>query len=354
MMEQQTGMEGVLELRRQRREKRRRRLRGVLQGLSFVGVTLLSLAVFVFGGSAMIIYGPSQPVRDLFVITVMETSAAKFLATTYLSNQEIDAIIQANSVQTVNEVTDVTMVEVPDTKTEPEKDEEPIQVEEVVGPTFKGKMMIVRDPSRVYLATSGTFGAGASGKRVEEMIERDGAVGGVNAGGFVDDGGVGNGGQPLGLVISQGEYLAGGRQTATAMAGFDGDNRLVVGNLTGQQALDMGLRDAVSFGPVLIVNGKRAEVEGTGGGVNPRTAIGQRADGAVLLLVIDGRQPHSIGATYKDIIDVMEQYEAVNACNMDGGSSSLMFYQGELITTCASLYGSRQLPTAWLVKGEGD
>lgn len=302
----------------------------------------------------MIIYGPSQPVRDLFVITVMETSAAKFLATTYLSDQEIDAIIQANSVQTVNEVTDVTMVEVPDTKTEPEKDEEPIQVEEVVGPTFKGKMMIVRDPSRVYLATSGTFGAGASGKRVEEMIERDGAVGGINAGGFVDEGGVGNGGQPLGLVISQGEYLAGGRQTATAMAGFDGDNRLVVGNLTGQQALDMGLRDAVSFGPVLIVNGKRAEVEGTGGGVNPRTAIGQRADGTVLLLVIDGRQPHSIGATYKDIIDVMEQYEAVNACNMDGGSSSLMFYQGELITTCASLYGSRQLPTAWLVKEEGE
>ena len=354
MMEQQTGMEGVLELRRQRREKRRRRLRGVLQGLSFVGVTLLSLAGFVFGGSAMIISGPPQPVRDLFVITVMETSAAKFLATTYLSDQEIDAIIQANSVQTVNEVTDVTMVEVPDTKTEPEKDEEPIQVEEVVGPTFKGKMMIVRDPSRVYLATSGTFGAGASGKRVEEMIERDGAVGGVNAGGFVDEGGVGNGGQPLGLVISQGEYLAGGRQTATAMAGFDGDNRLVVGNLTGQQALDMGLRDAVSFGPVLIVNGKRAEVEGTDGGVNPRTAIGQRADGTVLLLVIDGRQPHSIGATYKDIIDVMEQYEAVNACNMDGGSSSLMFYQGELITTCASLYGSRQLPTAWLVKGEGE
>ena len=134
------------------------------------------------------------------------------------------------------------------------------------------------------------------------------------------------------------------------MAGFDEKNRLVVGNLTGQQAKDMGLRDAVSFGPVLIVNGKRAEVEGTGGGVNPRSAIGQRADGAVLLLVIDGRQPHSIGATYKDVIDVMEEFEAVNACNMDGGSSSLMFYEGKLITTCASLYGSRQLPTAWLVK----
>ena len=120
--------------------------------------------------------------------------------------------------------------------------------------------------------------------------------------------------------------------------------------MTGQQALNMGLRDAVSFGPVLMVNGERAKVEGTGGGLNPRTAIGQRADGLYVYLFIDGRQPHSLGATYKDLIDVMEQYEAVNACNMDGGSSSVMFYQGELLNVCASLYGSRKMATSWLVK----
>ena len=111
------------------------------------------------------------------------------------------------------------------------------------------------------------------------------------------------------------------------------------------------MRDAVSFiTPALIVNGKAADILGTGGGLNPRTAIGQRADGAVLLLVIDGRQSHSIGANYKDLMDVMLQYGAVNAANLDGGSSTLMVYNDQILNVCASLYGSRKLPTAILVR----
>ena len=103
------------------------------------------------------------------------------------------------------------------------------------------------------------------------------------------------------------------------------------------------------FTPTLIVNGNPAEVSGTGGGLNPRTVIGQRADGAVLLLVIDGRQPHSVGATLQDCMQEMLNYGAVNAANLDGGSSSMMVYEGEVINTCASLNGSRNQPTAWLV-----
>ena len=91
-------------------------------------------------------------------------------------------------------------------------------------------------------------------------------------------------------------------------------------------------------------------VAGTGGGLNPRTAIGQRADGAVLLLVIDGRQSHSLGATYKDCQQVMLDYGAVNAANLDGGSSTLMIYEGEHVNMCATLYGSRDMPTSFLVK----
>ena len=329
--------------------RRRRRRQKIAHFFLCLLVSLVCLCGFVFGGAAIINYGPSPAVRDLFVVSMMETSAAKFLATLYFSPEELDAILKANSVQEVTEVTDGSLVEIP-SQEDPDDQGEPIEVVPVTGPTFKGKMMIVKDPSRVYIATPPAFGSDVAGMRVEEMMERDGAVGGVNAGGFVDEGGVGNGGQPIGLVISQGQYMAGDLQSPTSIAGFDQDNKLIVGYLTGQEAKDLNLRDAVSFGPVLIVNGKAAQVDGTGGGLNPRTAIGQRADGAVLLLVIDGRQPHSIGATYKDLIDVMEQFGAVNACNMDGGSSSLMFYEGELITTCASLYGSRQLPTAWLVK----
>lgn len=341
------GEEGRAPSRRPARKKSLWRQR-MGHFLACLGVSLVCLAIFVFGGAAIINYGPSPSVRNLFVTSMMETSAAKFLASWYFSDEELESILQANSIQDTGAVTDGSLVEIPDQP--PAEDQPPLQLEDVSGPTFKGKMLIVQDPSRVYLATSGSFGSGAEGKKVEQMMERDGAVAGVNAGGFVDENGVGNGGQPLGMVIAGGELLNGGLNTPSVIAGFDQDNKLIVGSLTGSEALEMGLRDAVSFGPVLIVNGERAQVEGTGGGLNPRTAIGQRADGAVLLLVIDGRQPHSIGATYKDLIDVMEEYGAVNACNMDGGSSSLMFYEGELVTTCASLYGSRKIPTAWLVK----
>ena len=97
----------------------------------------------------------------------------------------------------------------------------------------------------------------------------------------------------------------------------------MVGRMTAQYALDIGVRDAVSFGPALIVNGVAANYSGSGGGLNPRTAIGQREDGAILLLVIEGRKTSSMGATMADLIDIMLEYGAVNAVNLDGGSSSL-------------------------------
>lgn len=279
----------------------------------------------------------------------METSAAKFLATMYFSDEQIAQIIADNTVRHTQHVTDTDLVEIP-AVTDSAFDKDEVEVVDVAGGTFKGKMMIINDPSRVYVATPPAFGPEEEGMRVEEMVKRDSALAGVNAGGFQDDNGVGTGGQPIGLVISQGQHMAGSMKASSDVVGFDSDNKLVVGHMTGQQALDRGLRDAVSFGPILIVNGEATQITGSGGGLNPRTAIGQRKDGAVLLLVIDGRQPHSIGGSYKDIIEVMEEFGAVNAANLDGGSSSLMIYEDQLITVCASLYGSRKLPTAILVK----
>ena len=113
----------------------------------------------------------------------------------------------------------------------------------------------------------------------------------------------------------------------------------------------MGVRDAVKFGPILLVNGEPVEALGDGSGLNPRTAIGQRADGAMLLLTIDGRQSNSIGASLADVRDVMLDFGAVNAANLDGGSSTSMIYNGEMINQNASLIGLRKMCTAILVKG---
>ena len=72
---------------------------------------------------------------------------------------------------------------------------------------------------------------------------------------------------------------------------------------------------------------------------------------AILLLAIDGRQVHSIGASFGDARDVMLDFGAVNACNMDGGSSTVMYYTGQYSNSPSSASGtSRALPDAWLFK----
>lgn len=102
-----------------------------------------------------------------------------------------------------------------------------------------------------------------------------------------------------------------------------------------------------------MVNGEPVDDEALVSGLNPRTAIGQRSDGAILMLVIDGRQATSLGATYADEAELMLEFGAVNACNLDGGSSSLMWYEGEYINNCASVIGIRDIPTSFVVLREG-
>ena len=293
-----------------------------------------------------------------------------FLANLYCSQEEIDAIEAKQNVE-VLEITDTSLIKVEgntespteeqDSKvnanenavseenTEPQP-EEPIEFHQVYGATYKGIMMIVKDPSRVIVGTSApAYVEGVPGKKVVDMIASYNAVGGVNAGGFEDPQGAGDGGIPKGIVISEGTFRFGSMDARYEIIGFNQDNVLVVGTMTGEQAVNMGIRDAVSFGPILVVN-KEATKASQGGGLNPRTAIGQREDGAVLLLVIDGRQSSSLGASYSDITQVMLDFGAVNAANLDGGSSSVMYYEGELLNSCSSLYGPREMPTCFVVK----
>lgn len=340
-------------------------LRSILKNASRIFLLLLLLLLFALSflvGVCWVVFkGPSPAARDLLVVSAMETSAAKFVPRLFFTQEEIQEIIDRNSVIPTYTVTDAEnnppsqMRQPGDSSGDGSSPVEPldlsaVELVEVSGSTFKGKMLIVNDPSRVYVATPSEFNLPSGGLRVEEMCKRDNALAGVNGGGFLDENGVGDGGCPIGLVISNGVMMNGYPSLESDIIGFDQDNRLVVGHMTAQEALDRGVRDAVNFGPILIVNGEPVRVSGSGGGLNPRTAIGQRADGAVLLLVVDGRQAHSLGASYKDLIEVMLEYGAVNAANLDGGSSSLMCYEGEIITTCASLYGSRKIPTAFLVK----
>ena len=321
--------------------------------------TLLLLVIALYLLMLVIAKGPSPSAKKLFVCTVKETSAIGFLANWYYTDEEIEDYLGSFRSNTTEEVTNAELVQIAPKGAEgaasadgasPQKETELL---EVTGSTYKGKLLKIKDPSRVFVGVSGPYGQQYEGKRVMDMMNEYGAQAAINAGGFEDLNGVGNGGTPLGIVISQGEFKWGSLDQTYEMIGFDSNNILHVGNMTGQQAKDLGIRDAVQFGPLLIVNGKPVnEVEPLGGGFNPRSAIGQTADGTVLLLVIDGRQATSLGATYDDVISIMLQHGAVNAANLDGGSSSHMIYEGEFVTVCSSLYGPRRMPTCWLVKPE--
>ena len=130
--------------------------------------------------------------------------------------------------------------------------------------------------------------------------------------------------------------------------GFDRKNQLNIENYQ----KDNDFRDAVEFKPVLVLDGEKVISGSAGWGMQPRSAIGQTADGQVLLLIVDGRQPgYSIGCTMGDLADIMERYGAQQACNLDGGSSSIMYYNGRKITkpSAADKTNGRLLPNAFVV-----
>lgn len=325
-------------------EKKHTVRKAVLRSLLCVFTAVILVAGGALGGLAVLMLGPSQTARDLFVVSMTETSMGTVFAKIFLSDEEIAAISEANSVVPTEDDVDPSLVNVGDNK-----QTEPIVIEEVTGSTYKGKIMLISDPSRVKVAVRGEFSEHVRGKSVKQMAEENGAVAGINGGWFYDPDGRGTGGLPVGLVISGGKLLYGELDEKYEVIGFDNNNVLYTGWMTARKALENGIRDAVCFGPSLIVNGEPIRVKGLGSGLNPRSAIAQRADGTVIFLALEGRRASSLGATLNDVISVLLRYGAVNAANLDGGMSSILYYDGEYITESCSIGGPRVIPDAFIV-----
>ena len=321
--------------------------------------------VVVLAGFFVLLYfihlGPSPRFRDLFVASAKESSVGGVLVDLYLSEEQVEAIMASNSTQEFKEVTNTSLIQIAShdeageegNDEQLENPEDPdgdgITIYEVHGPTYRGKMMVVFDPSRVKVGTIDTYGIGAPGLTLPEIVKKYNAVGGINGGKYDDEAGIGTGGQPQGVVFSEGVLRMGDPGSVYDIYGFTKDDVLVVGRMSVGYAQSLGMRDAVTFGPALIVNGKSAAMAGSGSGLNPRTAIGQRADGAVLLLVIEGRQTYSLGASMADLVTEMEKFGAVNAANLDGGMSSSMVYNGEEVVSSCTMR-NRKIPTAFIVE----
>ncbi len=330
---------------------------------SFIGVTIVVIFISLVLTITLICHGPSESAKELFATTILETGQLKFLANVFLSKEEIEEIVNKNSLQDMDAEVDTELI-----NTEVDKEKDLIEIKKVSGNNFEGTMMIVNDPSKISIAT--TYPWSEYGKELGNLVDDAGAIAGVNGGIYYSS--ANKGGRPLGVTVSNGEIqdinlgLVG-----LYIIGFDENNLLRIINLEGMNKASVEkmikeekIRDAISFQEEssdknnhfvkLIINGEKRELNGMGSGANPRTAIGQRQDGSVLILVTDGRGKNGhLGATASDLIEVMSEYGAVNAANLDGGSSSSMYYNKEYLMTSVTFYYSNsswRLPTAFVVK----
>lgn len=355
----------------------------VLKIVGRIFLVILTTLV-ILGGTLFIMLkkccnGPSEAARDLFITTILETGQLKFLASWVCTDEQIQEVVNKNSMSAMDTTVDTSLIsintdnsgETVSSEYEDEVfDENGIRIEEISGRTFFAKMMIIKDPSQVVMATIYNNGWPEYGKDLDVIVSERGAIAGVNAGIYQSAGN--KGGQPLGVVVQDGKitYNNPSGLTGLYMIGLNNDNILIIKDLSGMSSSDFeryvqeeGIRDAHCFQEEssdannhfvsLISNGEAREFKGSGSGANPRTAIGQRADGAILLLVTDGRGASGhLGATASDLISIMQEYGAVNAANLDGGSSSTMVYNDEYEMTSVTFYyqnSSWKLPTAFAV-----
>ena len=347
-------------------------------------LVLITVIVLLLGDLLLVLNlvfnGPSPTARNQLTMALIEASATKWVPALFIGEETVAEIRADVDTGLEDDMTDTSAVII-NRGNQAGSDSEwvgypdGIRIEDVRGRTYNAKVMLVRDPAQVYLgiSTHNGFSTSIPGKRLTAAMENEGAIAGINGGAFNDDGTAGAyvGSLPAGLVYSEGECVwTSGKPTETSgFAGFTKDNILVVStdNLSKAQAEELNIRDGCCFGPVLIMNGQiNMEEYNKVSGLNPRTAIGQRADGTVIFVCIDGRQPSSMGGEYKDVIDIMVEYGAVNACNMDGGSSTVMMYRdtygrygdnGEVrIMNSYSLLQSepRKMPDFWMVRPAGE
>lgn len=325
---------------------------------SLIGLYILGCSAFLF-----ILYGPYDNFRTWLITTAMATMNHQYYCKWFYSDDVINDVLNSNYVKESDESSNpnlITFDKNGNYKNEYEKEileHDKDDLYKIIKFKVNGcdaYLAAIYDPSKISVGISKWLGK--SGQYIYDMAKEQDAVLAINGGGFFDPNYNSNGANPLGVTISSGKIISDAAYNSNSggVIGFDENNKLLLlRNITANEALDMGIRDAVTMGPFLIVNGKTADIKGNGGwGYAARTAIGQRSDGIVLFLVVDSNEFRTKGASMKDLAEIMENYGAINAANLDGGTSSAIVENGELLNDpidSALRHKTRGIPTIFKV-----
>lgn len=308
-----------------------------------------------------LLYGPYPNFREWLITTAMSTMSHQYFATTFYNNKTIDDILAKHNIVEPDFNTDPNFIIIEEGTYIDDYDREILdrnkddiyKLIEIDENGYSGYLVAIYDPSKIKVTYSKNLGY--SGEYLVDMAKREKAIVAINGGGFIDKDGLGTGGQAIGAIISDSKIISnyGSSQYGGGIIGFTSDNKLYLGKISASEAINMGIRDAVEFGPFLIVNGKSSFINGNGGyGVHPRSAIAQRKDGIVLFLVIDGRSLKSKGADMNDLVDILLRYHAYNAANLDGGNSSALVIENKIVNhpiNWDNLEKTRPIPSGFVV-----
>lgn len=329
-----------------KRKKKKSNSRVLLKGL-------LDMFIFLAITTPLVLFfGPYDNTRKTFISTVLATRHA------YLIN---DIIPQSalNKLLGIDEESD---------SQEVFQDMKKINVKYKVGneinrydihtQRFDGYVLEVKNPLKMKVAMTNFLGK--MGEKTSQMAEDNNAVAAINGGSFIDkstDGTAyaGTGSEPGGFVISGGNVIypksgADEKKVENVIA-FTKSGELVVGDHSLADLKKMNVQEAMCFRrPNIVINGIRQVKNKMEDGLNPRTAVGQKQDGTIILLVIDGRKITSPGASLYDVQEIMMERGAVNAGALDGGYSSTMYYKGNVINSPNAWDGERTVATAFYVE----
>lgn len=303
----------------------------------------------------ILLYGPFDNAKRIYVGSAMTTFNHQYLATMFLSKERIDNIL--NSSDTRNQNLDFksnnSVVEVNGTH------DNTMELYKFENSKYNGYMLVIKDPKRVKVAyTSSMY---KKGQTTSEMAMQNNAVAAINGGAFIDTSSnsnwTGNGGTPTGVIISNGKIVFSDLKTdnsKTECMAITKEGKMLAGKYSINELKALDVQEAVSFKPVLIKDGVPTALEGSDGarGIAPRTAIGQRADGSIVMMVIDGRDLVSgLGCTITELQSLMlTKGECVTAINLDGGKSSTMYLNGQVINNVSNGLGERYIASSIIVK----
>lgn len=316
-------------------------------------LTSFTLLFTIVTGPFILLYGPFDNAKKIYVGSAMSTMSHQYLATAFLSEDKINEILNSTSSSDETTESNASVVSINN------KADDTIQRFDFEGKRFQGYMLVISNPLRVKVAYTDTLNT--QGETTSQMAVKNNAVAAINGGAFVDQSSTvtssGNGGIPSGIIMSQGKVVFSDLNSdyiKQCCFGITSDGTLLAGDYSLNDLKKKNVMEALSFSPVLVKEGKPAPLTGISSsqGVAPRTAIGQRADGSIVLVVIDGRSIlNGMGATIKELQTIMlKEGKCVTALNLDGGKSATMYLNGEIVNTLSNGLGERSIVSSIIVK----